>query len=528
MRRKSGPMAPGARRMTIGLRRDVEPDDAKKVTAFLVKTQYPLRDDLTKAPPQEELERILEFLLRQIDENFSWPASEKEKSSITQLKVILTQLRYPGKLGRSELMNWKTHWPHILEALSWLVDLIQTLDHQDASAEDRFTQDFYHFVTKAYDLYMSSRDESKERLQTEFEEQLWQRNQEDSQLNEEIRQRNAQLQREIDALADTGLREQEEKKANNEADIIALEQYVRDLEDVERKKEQRLAKQQKALAALSDKLAQHETTRHKLQSRIHEQESKSIDVDKLKHETRCNDEELAALRENRRVKESAKFDVETAESRALQAAEEAVQSFNTLASETQQTGAVDRELPMLELNFHANPPDSLLKTDLRGMVRPLLKKVTEDLENRGKQLREKIMRLNLQVDDMKPLLEETTVACAKTNQHIEHVRNLISKEKEASLQETAQMESRIAAIELEVQQLRDKIANCLLQSDENLQSVEESYRRCKLDIEAEEAEWKSQLSRMVETLVSHKERITGALLKLGAHLDENHGSYLTS
>ncbi|MDP2436903.1 MAG: hypothetical protein Q8P67_14225, partial [archaeon] len=374
--------------------------------------------------------------------------------------------------------------------------------------------------------YMCRRDDQKEELQRRFEEQLRQRNQEDREANDLIRERNEQLRREIEALSQTGLSEQEDKKKANEGDIVALKKYIQELQAAEKKKEEYLEQRRNTLEVLTDKQTKQEESRLRLQTRLQEQESKSIDVDKLRHESRCNEDELTSLRENRKLKDSAKFEAETADSRALQAAEEALQVFNAIASEVQQAAMLEMEIPTLELNYHANPPESLLKNDLKGEVRPLLQKMIDALEERSRVLRDKIVQMNLQVDRMGPALEDLAMESKKTQQQIRQIAELTLKEKEASLKETAQMEARISTIELEVQQLKDKISACLLQSDESLQSVEETYRRCRLDIEAEETEWKSQLSRIVETLASHKERVTGALLKLGAHLEENHESYI--
>lgn len=465
-----------------------------------------------KAPSQEELEALLNFLLRQIDPHFQLSVTGKDQSKVTAIGSILkNELKYKGKLGRSDLLNWRTQWGDLLAALCWLVDLIEQIEMSD-QLEDVETRDLEEFILAAYPEFVSSRDDSVDALRKELEHKWEQRIEEMRLANEEMRQRNEQMKKELAALTAPRLEIERDNQRASERDLEELQLYTSKLQEKIDKASRQLDARTKELDKHSEQTQLLEREKQSLHLQLEEQEKK-VNVKELSAQQKRNKRELASLSQARTRLEGEKKDAETKESRAMKEADQEITEFNKLVTELRQLTPKAQDLPTLELKYHADCPDDMLQASMRDTIKPHIRQIRQEIEDKIAQLQSKISELELKTMENSARIDELVRAARETEASTESLRRSYASKKDLFAQESGQLEREIAGIEEEVNKL-GQVISLQFQSDLDLKEAERALRKCKEDIEKEEREWRDIIQQILAKVTIHRERITGALEEL--------------
>lgn len=510
------------------------PRAAANVCAYLQQHHYPnsFTGDLQVPPKQGELDGIAEFLLKRVDPHFAWPdapATTGSSKIVLFAKVMKEQLGYAGKLSRTEASNWQTSWEHMLAALAWFVEVLSEADdfRPVADIEDQQQREFFDFFASAYEQYLRGRDKARIGLEEEFRAKFTERITAQQEENESIKERNEELRRQLEDLRVSSLEEQQQQLEQQQNDIAALEEYTNQLRGRVEAGESRLALRQTQLAETQERLKLAEDAKKKLHARFQKQTESN--ADQLKKGLKSSEAELVQQAGARQRLGASKLEAERMEARNIHAAEDAIKAFTHLATQLQQllpTEANRPQLPVLALDFTASTTSALLTTDVKTVVKPLIRQLHQELDTRCAQLHAKTLELHGQVDEVMGRLAELSDEAQEKEDRIKVLSSNFQAEKEAMISDSQAYEARIAGLDRDIQQMLEQTTAELLQSDEELRNALERKRKCNLEIEAEETEWKAEVSRVLERVLTHRERISNALSELRGHIEENHAKYV--
>ena len=146
----------------IGFKRQ----QAEKLISYLMEHNYDRTlsfDKLVNVPTSQEFVHIVSFLLRQAIPDFDFSGSYQE-----ELPVVLKLLGYPFPIAKGVLAATiaPLHWPPLLAALGWLVDLLRYSKAETARAEGAESFDaeedghkmFFDYLSRCYAFFLAGQD----------------------------------------------------------------------------------------------------------------------------------------------------------------------------------------------------------------------------------------------------------------------------------------------------------------------------------------------------------------------------------
>ena len=121
-----------------------------------------------KSPSVKEFKSITQFLFKQLDPNFS--ELTDDKTSDEEIITMFRQLGYPTPISKSNIASAGTPhaWPHLVAALTWLIELLSYDEAVSSEAtkteENDDTSDAFlrNYIGTSYKIYMMGDDDKHE------------------------------------------------------------------------------------------------------------------------------------------------------------------------------------------------------------------------------------------------------------------------------------------------------------------------------------------------------------------------------
>jgi kinetochore protein NDC80 len=472
---------------------------------FELEMKHSLTQNTLKSPTQKDFNYIFQWLYRRID-----PGYKFQKSIEAEVPPILKQLRYPFEksITKSQIaavggQNWST----FLGMLHWMMQLAQMLeryyvdqyDYACAEAGVDVTGDriIFRFLSNAYhDWLQGGEDEDDEAAERHLIPHI-------QAMAAEFEQSNERYIREMEALEEENreLRDQIKELEKNAPDMAKLDKHFRILEDDKQKFEEynenvqaKIDKYNNRIKFLDEEidksekeLQNAEEERSKIQTEVDKQGISTQDIDRMNTERerlqKSVDDTLAKLEEiHGRV-----LDKEMEANQKLEDLEELIKRYNSLGYQNSliPPSAVNAEGVNYELRLNINEnnfsssqigsyenrgssegdrlladtftghtPSSLIKLDLRGMVRSNFMALRKEINERRKEALDADMNHRDLLDNIKEAMDE------KRNEveALEHRRRAAEEEfertKEITTTQKLASDAQIERMEKELGRLR--------------------------------------------------------------------------
>lgn len=213
-------------------------DSIRKLIQYLSEHGYDraISPQILTAPSTKDFVHILSFLLKSAVPNFKFGAKFED-----EVPTVLKTLGYPYSISKGALaaVGSPHTWPHLLAALSWLVDLLRYSEaaFERDQAEASFDNDdrdklFFDYLQRGYSLFLSGEDDISgldEQLSFMFEG----KNTSLSSDIESLGAANAELAEQLAALTDgdTPLEKAQALNKDLKSDTAKFEKHIADLHE---------------------------------------------------------------------------------------------------------------------------------------------------------------------------------------------------------------------------------------------------------------------------------------------------------
>lgn len=156
----------------------------RRVIEFLVSNGYNATVSVKQlqAPSTKDFLQILQFLYTSLDPDFGFSSKWED-----EVIAVFRKLRYPFTINKSYLsaLGAPHAWPHLLGALSWLVELLDVThpppaltaqyDQRVVSAMARDVAEglspeksFFEYLARSYERYLDVDEDALQRLDAQF------------------------------------------------------------------------------------------------------------------------------------------------------------------------------------------------------------------------------------------------------------------------------------------------------------------------------------------------------------------------
>lgn len=363
-------------------------ESIRKLIRYLSEHGYDraISPQILTAPSTKDFVHILSFLLKSAVPNFKFGAKFED-----EVPTVLKTLGYPYNISKGALtaVGSPHSWPHLLAALSWLVDLLRYSEaaFERDQAEASFDSDdrdklFFDYLQRGYSLFLSGEDDISgldEQLGFMFESKNSASIADIASLSEA----NAELSRQLSALTtgDTPLEKAQLLNRDLRSDTTKFEKHIADLHEHRAKVSDKLEHEQVECKERTAELASTTGEAEAHKATIARQEMTPADVQRMNAERAHLERDLAALKAQKDELSKTLWEEELASSKRVDALEGRVQEANNRAlklhlipGSAKNARGVSHQL---ELRKHLLPtaPEQLLSLDTAGVVLPGLRRV---------------------------------------------------------------------------------------------------------------------------------------------------------
>ena len=360
----------------------------RKLIHYLAEHGYDraISPQILTAPTTKDFVHILSFLLRSIDPNFKFAGKYED-----ELPGVLRSLGYPYNVSKSALqaVGSPHTWPHLLAALSWLVDLLKYAEVVfEPEAGESFDNDdgnklFIDYLTKGYQLFLSGDDSDPARTAALEEQIQFIFDSKNSSLSSDIRSleaANKDLSAQHAALStgDTPLQKAQQLNADLRSDTAKFDKFIGDLKEHRQKLADRVAAEEKELGKRQQELAAYAADVDAHKATISRQELTPADVTRMRAEHERLKEELASLKASKEAQLKDEYEAEVGIGKAVDRLEAKVAQGNAAALRLQLAPADAKNAGgtshHVELHKHAleSNPEGVLSVSPSGTLAPAL------------------------------------------------------------------------------------------------------------------------------------------------------------
>ncbi|EJK68080.1 hypothetical protein THAOC_10782 [Thalassiosira oceanica] len=464
---------------------------------YLRSTGYPDSSSLSVrqllgGPSGRDFQNIMTFLMRRVDPTFARTSSPGGRSAARtdeghikfedEITMAFRCLGYPFPISKTGLVavGSPTHWPTLVAAIDWLVDLLVIKDGEDelewgpgeadmsedelatlGGSTDRVEMQFHSFLRKSMVAFLrDDNDECAElegRLLDEFqrdcekvEAYVTGFDGECERMAEEIEGLNA----EVDGLAEAH-QKQEECAANIEkflAVIETLREHNAELSDRVDTLTIEKATMEGEMGDLSEKIERLKTT-------IGSQELNQEDVRRMEREKARTEEQSARQRKVLDGVVAALDEIKERLAACHEMLERRAGEYNATAVELELVPKTSRHAGGLDLEVRPDrsragqTATSLLGgVDVRGTAVPLVRKLARSYEGEAAEKREAIA-------EAKDRIEATEGVREEIKEEVETIKHEIALRDEECDSAREKLESDILDKKGEVERLNDKISS---------------------------------------------------------------------
>jgi len=479
-------------------------------------------------PSGRDFADIICFLFGQIDPNFKLTGKLED-----EVIMMMKTLGYPYTINKSSItaVGSPHAWPSLLAALVWLLDLLEYADacrEQDAQKEfddpSASVGGFYHYLSKAYRLFLAAKDDAYEQLEGQFVKAF-----EDKDILiidqiEAIDKRNGAIMAEIENVKNRSayLPELVAKKKefqytqNQFANLVdELGQVRKEIFDKVEHRKQELGGLLNGIGALEEKIAD-------LKHTIQTQDLSPEDVLNLVTERKRLEEANSTASETRQAMTKRIKELEADLRSRVQSLEEAVKVYHGYAEGLKLVPASARnargEDLSIDVDIRAKKREGLLRTEVRNHVLPILQQMKAELTQTTLELRSDKMREVEMLEEMAAqrteLLEQQTALEAKQRR----AEVSYKREKELLDQSSAMQGHDLDTMESRLISLRDTAAEeaRLTATKRRIAEINSIRAARRAEHTRKVTELRQSIMEVVSMCADHRENVQGQLEDLKA------------
>eukprot|EP01038_Epipyxis_sp_PR26KG_P016094 gene16094-21870_t len=434
---------------------------------------HPISPKILTKPTNKDFNNIVLFLFQQIDVNYKCTGKFED-----EMVMMLKHLGYPFQIAKSNIsaVGSPHAWPTLLACIMWIIELIsygeeseygrinnENIESNAMSFDDPTSSEkaFYKYLSKAYSLFLSGKDDQYNMLEEQFVASFENKN---NLLKDEIQSyenKNNFLMNEIDEIK------------NRSAYLPELEQkrkeYLKDFAKYQSVGEQ-LLKQYEALKAKVDgrqdemNKLQHSINITKkevesLRDRVANQELSSEDVLNMIAERERLEETQQITSENRQNLQRKIWELEMILRDKVQCLEDTARAYHSIAEGLKiipKTARNSRgEDLSIEIDIRAKKKEGLVKTNIRQDIIPILQDIHKQVSEGSLALRSECISEQDAAEEVENRKHELFEAREQYEIKLKRIEATYKREKEMFDQSLDIHGKELDAMESRLLQLRD-------------------------------------------------------------------------
>lgn len=500
----------------------------KKLVEFLSEKRYPhnISYKMLQSPTSKDFFRIFEFMY-----SFLIPTFKLEKKPEEQIPKLFKQLGYPFMISKSYMfaLGSPHTWPHILAAVSWLLDYIQSgealfghLDDLIFPPDDDFDSKpekkiEFDYLECTYIAYMRGED-SFEEYDEKIADILNQKYYGISGGMETLENENRRLLQDLEVLEQDSdkLRGLQEKEYSLRNDLQRFESYINELE-MHRQSQEIVYKEAEDIK--TNTAAEYDEILHQLQrmkSLYETQEFSPADIDRIKASGMELKRQIDEM-ENRSA--SVDQDIWSVEMKISKEREKFEQSLTQYHKVAQMLKLIPKSSEN-SVDYQINFLDSKTLERLRDLIKPALSNLSKQCqESTIKKTSEKITNL----DSLEQLTEYVT-DCQEEADSLEKRIKLIDEEISIKKQNYQhEIQTRLQEEEShqrEIMEIQTGWKTCVPDAKKDLFDKQQWAAQKKREIKKEEQQYSEFLQSVVNEVINHKSMIEEQLSSMLQEVQE--------
>lgn len=402
---------------------------------------------LTK-PANRDFHNIIVFLFKQIDPNYVLVGKLED-----EIIGMFRFLGYPYPIAKSHIsaVGSPHAWPNILATLMWLIELLrydeavrraeENEDSTDNSngLDEAATQEkkFYRYLARAYGYFIGGRDDHYNALEQQFISSYENRNLLVKDQLEALEARNAALASEIDEVKRRSamIPELDQRRKDLQRELAALQRSVQDKEEELASIKQRTEVREREALEIKARTSSTNTEIAVLRDRISKQEISPEDVVHMVAERQRLASSCSAASEHRQSLQRRVIELETSLRDKVQALEDAVRAYHTIAEEMKMIPMTARNSRgvnfIIEIDVRTKKREAILKTAVKAEIMPALLDVRRELTEASLQIRGELMNEQEKQEELEAQRSHLQESLAHYEEKIRRAEVVLKREKDA-------------------------------------------------------------------------------------------------
>eukprot|EP00180_Rhodochaete_pulchella_P002429 Plantae.Rhodophyta-Rhodochaete_pulchella.ctg3720.p1 GENE.Plantae.Rhodophyta-Rhodochaete_pulchella.ctg3720~~Plantae.Rhodophyta-Rhodochaete_pulchella.ctg3720.p1 ORF type:complete len:526 (+),score=126.61 Plantae.Rhodophyta-Rhodochaete_pulchella.ctg3720:309-1886(+) len=509
---------------------------ARNIICFLTENGYdqPISPKILSSPSSKDFQNMFIFLVRQLDPSFEFVSRFED-----EVPALLKLYGYPYSIPRSSLqaVGSPHTWPALLASLTWLLELVKYDKEVALKRAERESVDldpvaegariFFDYVRDTYDIFMGG-DDDFGMLDRDLAAKFEIRDKGVRSEIESLEKRIASLEEELEEAEKEedpriALKRKKEELTNN---VDKFNQLIEQLKSHEGRLSLKLSEKEAAASSLESSLSKLAGDKESLQETLAVQESNAIDAQRIQRDRATLRSKLSHLSAKRKdaeaeqVAEEAQVIENTRElDESLLRYHELAESLGIIPTTAPHSGGVDVCLTLTR-DQSVTDPGTMLSKDVESEVEPVVRRRKESLSATIKERRAELLELERQLNAVEQDL------LIKTDEY--SVLKLSLGRKQAEYKSTLDALSRrlqantdrTAALDAEIQSLRDGDNSRLREAEEAAENARAELAEVKRRCEAE-ADVRNKLCLSIgELVVSYKKNVSDVMCSIERELDK--------
>ncbi|CAM6097908.1 unnamed protein product [Calypogeia fissa] len=342
---------------------------------------------ILQTPSSKDAISIVQFLICQVDQNMELKKIEED------VPLFFRRLGYPVQISRSALYaaGSPVSWPSLLAALSWLTNLLVTMEPSengqgDSPFDDHRSSLFTEYINACYYHFLRGEDDECEALDKAYTNKVQEENEKCAAELETIQAESNELQEKLRKLRSepSPLAALEAQHGDYKDDIgkfnMLISNFSSHKEAVEKKREEK----RQELATKKEEVVNITKETEELRGKIAAQQINAAGIEKMLKEKEILQVNLQSVSGRKQELEKTAWDHEINTSKKLRDVETVVSQFNEscerlgLSSREESQGQAEIELKLQPL---AETPADMLGGNVKTVVKPALIEIMEKSRN---------------------------------------------------------------------------------------------------------------------------------------------------
>eukprot|EP00002_Diphylleia_rotans_P012335 TRINITY_DN2412_c0_g3_i1.p1 TRINITY_DN2412_c0_g3~~TRINITY_DN2412_c0_g3_i1.p1 ORF type:complete len:608 (+),score=137.29 TRINITY_DN2412_c0_g3_i1:168-1826(+) len=501
--------------------------NAKKlIIEYLVQHGYdqPINAKVLTSPSLKEYTMIFQFLCRQFDPNAKFTQKIEE-----DVMFLLKKLRYPFQISKHVFQSLGSmhSWPNLLAATSWIVELLiyeevasksKTFDPMPNSIEKQF----FELTSSAYLDFLhggETRQDLPERLKLLFEEQIATFQMHITKLRED----NSRMAAIVHAAT----------KQPSQLEQLAQEKAVLTLDNqkFDEAVQKMLAYKNGSLKALDQAMVDLAKKESEISMLIKEKDEQqkildaqvisTIDVQRFQHQQHSLSENYKNLLQEKQSLQQQILDLELLVERKAMELGPVLDKYAKLADEIMIIPASAKNSQGQDLRIEVDysaPIGNVLKTDIRGFVRPFLISTKERFMETSRAYQIELSELEMRIEAGEESVHERSESITNAEARFRALESRYNQEKEAMGDEIKSHTEELEVIEGEVDLLQKAQGESAPKLEQMLAALMREHEILRAQQEAEKLEAQNAVMSALEMLANHKAHVEKELRELESRM----------